>query len=178
MRVLGIDPGSRITGYGIVDQADNKLVHVDNGAIFTDKAADFAGRLKKIFDGLSEIIAQYRPDEVAIENIFFSTNVQSALKLGQARGAAIVAAVNAGLPVAEYSALQVKQAVVGRGRAEKEQVQKMLKALLGLPETAQADASDALAVAVCHINSYGLKQLTGVGAVPKRQKTSWRDMKL
>jgi crossover junction endodeoxyribonuclease RuvC len=178
MRVLGIDPGSRITGYGIVDQNGNKLVHVDNGAIFTDKAADFPGRLKKIFDGLSEVIAQYRPDEVAIENIFFSTNVQSALKLGQARGAAIVASVHAGLPVAEYSALQVKQAVVGRGKAEKGQVQKMLKALLGLPETAQADASDALAVAVCHINSYGLKQLTGSAPVSKRQKTSWRDMKL
>jgi crossover junction endodeoxyribonuclease RuvC len=178
MRVLGIDPGSRITGYGIVDQNGNKLVHVDNGAIFTDKSPDFAGRLKKIFDGLSEVIEQYRPDEVAIENIFFSTNVQSALKLGQARGAAIVAAVHAGLPVAEYSALQVKQAVVGQGRAEKGQVQKMLKALLGLPETAQADASDALAVAVCHINSYGLKQLTGSSGVSKRQKTSWRDMKL
>lgn len=178
MRVLGIDPGSRITGYGIVDQSGNRLVHVDNGAIFTDKAADFAGRLKKIFDGLSEVIARYQPDQVAVENIFFSTNVQSALKLGQARGAAIVAAVHAGLPVAEYSALQVKQAVVGQGKADKVQVQKMLKALLGLPETAQADASDALAVAVCHINSYGLKQLTGSGAAPKRQKTSWRDMKL
>ncbi len=178
MRVLGIDPGSRITGYGIVDQNGNKLVHVDNGAIFTDKASDFPGRLKTIFDGLSEVISQYRPDEVAIETIFFSTNVQSAIKLGQARGAAIVAAVHAGLPVAEYSALQVKQAVVGRGRAEKGQVQKMLKALLGLPETAQADASDALAVAVCHINSYGLKQITGAAGVSKRQKTSWRDMKL
>ena len=178
MRVLGIDPGSRITGYGVVDQAGNKLAHVDNGAIFTEKAADFAGRLKRIFDGLSEVIAQYQPDEVAIENIFFSTNVQSALKLVQARGAAIVAAVHAGLPVAEYSALQVKQAVVGQGRADKGQVQKMLKALLGLPETAQADASDALAVAICHINSYGLKQITGSGGVSKCKKTSWRDMKL
>lgn len=178
MRVLGIDPGSRITGYGIVDQSGNRLVHVDNGAIFTDSATDFPGRLKKIFDGLSEIIIQYRPDQVAIENIFFSTNVQSALKLGQARGAAIVAAVHANLPVAEYSALQVKQAVVGQGRAEKGQVQKMLKSLLGLPETAQADASDALAVAVCHINSYGLKQITGAGVTTKRQKTSWRDIKL
>lgn len=177
MRVLGIDPGSRITGYGIVEQSGNRLVHVDNGAIFTDTAVDFAGRLKKIFDGLSAVIAEYRPDEVAIENIFFSTNVQSALKLGQARGAAIVAAVHAGLPVAEYSALQVKQAVVGEGRAEKGQVQKMLKALLGLPETAQADASDALAVAVCHINSSGLKQIIG-GSATRRQKTSWRDMKL
>lgn len=173
MRVLGIDPGSRITGYGIVDKQGNRLVHVDNGAIFTDKATDFAGRLKRIFDGLSEVIAEYKPDEVAVENIFFSTNVQSALKLGQARGAAIVAAVHAGLPVAEYTALQVKQAVVGKGRAEKGQVQKMLKVLLGLPEIAQEDASDALAVAVCHINSRELLQIAGP-AIPKR-RTSWRN---
>jgi crossover junction endodeoxyribonuclease RuvC len=175
MRVLGIDPGSRITGYGIVEKQGNRLVHVDNGAIFTDCAADFAGRLKCIFEGLTEIIIQYHPDQVAVENIFFSTNVQSALKLGQARGAAIVAAVHAGLPVAEYTALQVKQAVVGQGRAEKGQVQKMLKVLLGLPEIAQADASDALAVAVCHINSHELRQHTGP-VVPKR-KTSWRNYK-
>ena len=175
MRVLGIDPGSRITGYGVVDQAGNKLVHVDNGAIFTDSAADFPGRLKRIFDGICQVISEYRPDEVAVENIFFSTNVQSALKLGQARGAAIVAAVHSGLPVAEYSALQVKQAVVGQGKAEKGQVQKMLKSLLGLPEIAQADASDALAVAVCHINSHGLKQKTGPVAA-KRAK-SWRNFK-
>lgn len=173
MRVLGIDPGSRITGYGLVDQQGNRLIHVDNGAIFTDKAADFAGRLKLIFEGLTAVIVEYRPDEVAVENIFFSTNVQSAIKLGQARGAAIVAAVHAGLPVAEYTALQVKQAVVGQGRAEKGQVQKMLKALLGLPEIAQEDASDALAVAVCHINSRELLQKAGP-AVSKR-RTSWRN---
>ncbi len=112
------------------------------------------------------------------KTFFFATNPQSALKLGQARGAAIVAAVHSGLPVAEYSALQVKQAVVGQGKAEKEQVQKMLKALLGLPEIAQADASDALAVAICHINSYGLKQISSGTVGTKRQKTSWRDMKL
>lgn len=178
MIVLGIDPGSRITGYGIVEKSGNRLIHIDNGAIFTDSAADFPGRLKKIFDGLLEIIAQYHPDQVAVENIFFATNPQSALKLGQARGAAIVAAVHAGLPVSEYSALQVKQAVVGQGRAEKEQVQKMLKALLGLPEVAQADASDALAVAICHINSFGLKQLSGGNRSIRKQKTSWRDMKI
>ena len=175
MRVLGIDPGSRITGYGLVEQAGSRLVHVDNGAIFTDSAADFPGRLKQIFDGLTRVIAEFQPDQVAIEMVFFSTNPQSALKLGQARGAAIVAAVHAGLPVAEYSALQVKQAVVGRGRAEKGQVQKMLKALLGLPETAQADASDALAVAVCHINSYGITQKTGPAV--SRRATSWRNFK-
>lgn len=173
MRVLGIDPGSRITGYGIVERQGNRLIHIDNGALYTDSAVDFAGRLKRIFDGLSGVISEYRPDEVAVENIFFSTNVQSALKLGQARGAAIVAAVNAGLPVAEYSALQVKQAVVGAGRAEKGQVQKMLKALLGLPEIAQEDASDALAVAVCHLNSRELKNIAGP-AVPGR-RTSWRN---
>jgi crossover junction endodeoxyribonuclease RuvC len=178
MIVLGIDPGSRITGYGIVEKAGNRLIHIDNGAIFTDSATDFPGRLKKIFDGLREIIAQYHPDQVAVENIFFATNPQSALKLGQARGAAIVAAVHSGLPVAEYSALQVKQAVVGQGRAEKEQVQKMLKALLGLPEIAQADASDALAVAVCHIHSYSLNRLSTGAASAKQKKTSWRDMKL
>lgn len=127
---------------------------------------------------MSQVLAEFKPDEVAIENIFFSTNVQSALKLGQARGAAIVAAVNAGLPVAEYTALQVKQAVVGQGKADKTQVQKMLKALLGLPEVAQADASDALAVAVCHINSYNLKQKTGALVVPSRKRSSWRDVKL
>ncbi len=175
MRVLGIDPGSRITGYGIVDQQGSRLVHVDNGAIFTDSAVDFPGRLKRIFDGLSEVIATYRPEEVAVENVFFATNPQSALKLGQARGAAIVAAVHAGLPVAEYTALQVKQAVVGQGRAAKEQVQKMLKALLGLPEVAQADASDALAVAICHINSRGLAQKAA--PFSSKRAASWRSYK-
>ena len=178
MIVLGIDPGSRITGYGLVEKVGNRLVHIDNGAIFTDTAVDFPGRLKRIFDGLLDVIARYRPEQVAVENIFFSTNPQSALKLGQARGAAIVAAVHCGLPVAEYTALQVKQAVVGQGRAEKGQVQKMLMALLSLPEIAQADASDALAVAICHINSYGLKQISCCGSSRIQQKTSWREMKL
>jgi len=161
MRVLGIDPGSRITGYGIIDKEGNRLVHVDNGAIFTDSHGDFPLRLQRIYRGLSEVIEQYRPDAMAVENIFFATNVQSALKLGQARGAAIVAGVNAGLPVFEYTALQVKQAVVGHGRADKQQVQKMLKALLSLPECAQEDASDALATAVCHAHSVVLNMVRG-----------------
>jgi crossover junction endodeoxyribonuclease RuvC len=159
MRVLGIDPGSRITGYGIIDKEGNRLVHVDNGAIFTDSQRDFPMRLQRIYRGLTEVIEQYRPDAVAVENIFFATNVQSALKLGQARGAAIVAGVNAGLPVFEYSALQVKQAVVGHGRADKHQVQKMLKVLLNLPEIAQEDASDALATAICHAHSAGMNMI-------------------
>src|SRR5512136_1744896 len=153
MRVLGIDPGSRITGYGIIDKDGNRLIHVDNGAIFTDSHKDFPSRLQRIHQGLTEVIERYRPDAMAVENIFFATNVQSALKLGQARGAAIVAGVNAGLPVFEYTALQVKQAVVGHGRASKDQVQHTLQILLTLPEVAQEDASDALAVALCHAHS-------------------------
>jgi len=159
MKVLGIDPGSRITGYGIIEKQGNRLLHIDNGAIFTDTAGDFPLRLHKIFISLSEVIAKYKPDTMAIEQIFFSNNVQSALKLGQARGAAIVAGVNAGLPVSEYTALQVKQAVVGHGKAAKEQVQQMVKILLNLPEIAQADASDALAVAICHANSVVLRNI-------------------
>ena len=128
-------------------------MHVDNGAIVTGSSADFPLRLQKIYRQLSDVIDRFRPEAVAVENIFFATNVQSALKLGQARGAALVAGVNAGVPLFEYTALQVKQAVVGHGRASKDQVQKMLKALLNLPEVAQEDASDALAVAVCHAHS-------------------------
>lgn len=172
MRVLGIDPGSRITGYGLIDKEGNRLIHVDNGAIFTDSHKDFPMRLQRIYRGLTEIIERYRPDAVAVENIFFATNVQSALKLGQARGAAIVAGVNAGLPVFEYTALQVKQAVVGHGRADKQQVQKMLKVLLNLPEVAQEDASDALATAVCHAHSIGRLKAENQAErkkVPKRE---------
>lgn len=168
MKILGIDPGSRITGYGVVRKEGNRLIHVDNGAIFTDSAADFPGRLQRIFAGISGIIERYAPDAMAIEDIFFANNVQSALKLGQARGAAIVAGVSAGLPVHEYTALQVKQAVVGHGKAAKEQVQHMVKVLLGLPEIAQADASDALAVAICHANSAGLKSLTPTTSSKRR----------
>jgi crossover junction endodeoxyribonuclease RuvC len=159
MIILGIDPGSRITGYGIISKQGNRLIHVDNGAIFTQSAKDFPQRLEKIFTGLSAIIAQYQPTAVAVENVFLAKNAQSALKLGQARGAAIVAAVSLGLPVFEYTALQVKQAVVGTGRAEKTQVQHMIKALLNLPEVAQEDASDALAVAVCHAHSAGMNSI-------------------
>ena len=159
MIILGIDPGSRKTGYGLISKQGNRLVHIDNGAIFTQSAKEFPQRLEQIFTGLSAIIAQYQPTAVAVENVFLAKNAMSALKLGQARGAAIVAAVNVGLPVHEYTAMQVKQAVVGTGRAEKTQVQQMIKALLNLPEVAQEDASDALAVAICHAHSAGIASL-------------------
>jgi crossover junction endodeoxyribonuclease RuvC len=170
MIILGIDPGSRITGYGVIRKEGNRLIHIDNGAIFTDSSADFPGRLKRIFEGLNEIIARYAPQAFAVEDLFFSNNVQSALKLGQARGAAIVAGVHAGLPVFEYTALQVKQSVVGHGKAAKEQVQHMVKVLLGLPEIAQADASDALAVAICHANSSVMKNLTATLSTPGKAR--------
>lgn len=159
MRILGIDPGSRITGYGIISQHGNRLVHVDNGAIHTDRLLNFPSRLHAIYRALTDVIDLHRPDVVSVESVFLAANAQSALKLGQARGAAIVAAVNAGLPVSEYSALQVKQAVVGHGRASKDQVQKMVRILLHLPEVAQEDASDALAVAVCHAHSAAIASL-------------------
>lgn len=156
MRILGIDPGTRITGYGLVEKDGNRLRHIDNGAIYTSSDDALPQRLKIIHDGLVEVIARYQPDAMAIEQVFMAKNALSALKLGQARGAAIVAGVNAQLPVAEYSALQVKSAVVGYGKAGKAQVQQMVKALMKLPEIAQEDASDALAVAICHANSYQL----------------------
>jgi crossover junction endodeoxyribonuclease RuvC len=156
MIILGIDPGSVITGYGLIRKEGNRLIHLDNGALRTDSADNFPGRLGHIFSMVTGIIDEHVPDAVAVENIFFANNVQSALKLGQARGAAIVACVTRGLPVYEYTALQVKQAVVGHGKAAKEQVQQMVKSLLNLPEAAQADASDALAVAICHAHSSDL----------------------
>lgn len=156
MRILGIDPGTRATGYGIIEQRGNRLLHIDNGALLTRADQDLASRLKIIYDGLCRVIVEYRPEAVAVERIFLSSNALSALKLGHARGAALLAAANAGLPVAEYTALQVKSAVVGYGKAAKPQVQQMVKTLLGLPEIAQEDASDALGVAICHAHSGGL----------------------
>ena len=154
MRIMGIDPGSKTTGYGFIEQRGNRLVHLDNGAIMTRSSDALAERLQIIHRGLSELIDQYRPDAVAVEQVFLARNPASALKLGHARGVALLAGINAGLPVAEYSALQVKSAVVGYGRASKHQIQQMTRTLLNLPEIAQEDAADALAVAICHAHSH------------------------
>lgn len=150
--ILGIDPGSRITGFGVVRQQGQKFSYIGSGCIRT-KADDLPTRLHQIFAGISEVIIQYKPEQVAVEQVFMSTNAQSALKLGQARGSAIVAAVQAGLPVAEYSARQIKQAVVGTGAAKKNQVQHMVSSILKLKGTPQEDAADGLAVAICHGHS-------------------------
>ena len=161
MRILGIDPGSRLTGYGIIEQQGNRLRHIDNGVIATASQTPLPLRLHTIHQGLERVLAAYRPEAMAVEQVFLAKNALSALKLGHARGVALVCGVNAGLPVFEYSALQVKSAVVGYGRAAKGQVQQMVKALLNLPEIAQEDASDALAVAICHAHSSGLNTRLG-----------------
>lgn len=157
MRILGIDPGSRATGYGLIEQQGNRLLHLDNGAIFTQSGSALAQRLQLIYQELERLIATYQPEAVAVEQVFMARNPASALKLGHARGVALLAGINAGLPVIEYTALQVKSAVVGYGRAGKHQVQQMTRTLLNLPEIAQEDAADALAVAICHAHSRHLK---------------------
>ena len=152
MRILGIDPGLRITGFGVIEQSGAKLHYLTSGCVRSG-TGELAERLKAILEGLAEVIAANRPQQVAIEKVFVNVNPQSTLALGQARGSAICAAVIAGLPVAEYTALQVKQAVVGKGHAKKEQVQHMVRRLLALPGDPSPDAADALACAICHAHS-------------------------
>lgn len=147
--ILGVDPGSRTTGYGIIRAEGRTIEYIDSGCIRVGEKP-MAERLQTIFHSLAVLIGEYRPEEFAIEQVFMARNPDSALKLGQARGAAIVSAANSGLPVHEYSARQVKQAVVGNGGADKSQVQHMVQALLGLDRKPQADAADALAIALCH----------------------------
>ena len=160
--ILGIDPGSRITGFGVIQQQGSRLIYVGSGCIraastsVSTKALgepSMAERLKIIFDGVTEQITQYRPTEFAIEQVFMAHNPDSALKLGQARGVAMVAAANQELVVAEYSARHIKQAVVGTGAANKDQVQHMVMQVLKLPSRPQADAADALAVAITHAHT-------------------------
>jgi crossover junction endodeoxyribonuclease RuvC len=150
--ILGIDPGSRRTGFGVIRLTGAQTDYISSGVIRIPETA-LPERLKVIFDGISEIINRYQPEEVAIENVFMAKSAGSALKLGQARGAAIVAAVSRGLPVAEYEARKVKQSVVGTGAATKIQVQHMVRTLLNLPGDPQEDAADALAVALCHAHT-------------------------
>ena len=152
VRILGIDPGSRITGFGIIEIEQGRISYVTSGCVRVT-GQSFPLRLKEVFDGVRQISQHYRPDCMAIEKVFVHRNVDSALKLGQARGAAICAVLEKELPVHEYAPTEIKQAVVGKGRASKEQVQHMVTVLLKLPGTPQADAADALAVALCHAHT-------------------------
>jgi len=165
--ILGIDPGSRSTGYGIINASGNRLTFVGCGNIATVSKL-LPQRLQEIFNSLSEVIETYCPQQAAIEEVFMGRNAGAALKLGQARGAAVVACLHHGVEVEEYSARKVKKALVGRGAADKQQVQHMVSAILGLQEPLQEDAADALAVAICHANTQaGLIRMAGARSFSK-----------
>ncbi|OAN50507.1 crossover junction endodeoxyribonuclease RuvC [Paramagnetospirillum marisnigri] len=150
MRVLGLDPGLRNTGWGVIDVIDNRLRHVADGVVKSDASLSLAERLVQLFDGVTGVIGQWSPEEAAVEETFVNKNPESTLKLGQARGVVLLAPAKAGLPVGEYAAALVKQAVVGTGRAAKDQVGMMVRTLLPGCLAATPDAADALAVAICH----------------------------
>jgi len=175
VRTFGIDPGSERTGYGCVETAGSRHRVVLYGAITTPTGASFPEKLLVIHQRLAGLIAECQPDCVAVENLFHAVNARTALKLGHARGVALLAAVEAGLPVIEYTPAEIKRAVVGYGRAEKQQVQHMVKLLLGLAAPPSPhDAADALAVAICHVHSH--RSAGASDSVPARSTaTSWRN---
>jgi crossover junction endodeoxyribonuclease RuvC len=185
MRIFGIDPGSRRTGYGCVETDGRRTRLVTCGAISVPVDASFAHRLELIHRELSDLLRACRPECVAVENLFHANNVRSALKLGHARGVAMLAAIQAGCELVEYTPAEVKRAVVGYGRAEKPQVQQMVKLLLGMPQVPSPhDAADALAVAICHLHSAPAIRATAIASVTTagsagrrttRQPRSWRD---
>ena len=152
MLVLGVDPGSRVTGFGLVEKKNNEIIHVHSGLIRPPGKSPFYKRIHKIFESMIEIMEHYQPHQMAIEDMFYAKNAQSSLKLGHARGAALIAAVQCGIPIFEYSPLEIKKPVVGYGRADKEQVQSMVKIILRMDTVLSLDTSDALATAICHVN--------------------------
>lgn len=173
--ILGIDPGSLVTGWGLVEAIGNQLHHLSHGTITTSAADCLPLRLSAIHRGLGEVIARHRPSLVSLEKVFFARNVQSALKLGQARGVALLAAAEHEVGVAEYSAAEIKVAVVGYGRATKQQMQKMVGVMLGLRGAIRADAADALASAICHLQRRTFQNLTIRSLNGGRKAMSWRD---
>lgn len=163
IRILGLDPGLRVTGYGVIDKDGQKLAYVASGVVRSGEG-ELPERIRVLFEGIGEIIQTYAPGAAAVEKVFVNVNPQSTLLLGQARGAAIAALTHAGQAVFEYTALQVKQAVVGNGHADKQQVVHMVKRLLALPASPRPDAADALACAICHAHGgLGLGMITTAG---------------
>jgi crossover junction endodeoxyribonuclease RuvC len=178
VRIFGIDPGSARTGYGCVDTDGHRHRLVDCGAIAAGRQDGFPSQLLTIYRRLTALLAEYRPECVAVESLFHAVNARSALKLGHARGVALLAAAEGGYELAEYTPAQIKLAVVGYGRAEKHQVQEMVRVILGLPEVPTPnDAADALAVAICHVHS---RQPAGIPltAAPRSKARSWRDYRV
>jgi crossover junction endodeoxyribonuclease RuvC len=152
MLVLGADPGSQVTGYGLVEKANNQMTCIHAGTISSPTKLPFYERIHKIFQSMVEIMSHYRPQEMAVEDVFFAKNVKSSLKLGHARGAVLIAAVQCGVKIFEYTPLEIKQSTVGYGRATKEQVRSMVQIILNLKDKPNLDTSDALATAICHLN--------------------------
>ncbi len=161
MIILGIDPGSRITGFGLIDNHANRIEYIGSGNIKVS-GDSLPQRLGNIFTAINEVILKHQPEHMSIENVFMARNADSALKLGQARGAAICAAYQAGLEIAEYAPREIKQAIVGTGAANKDQVQHMVKRLLGIRQLLQVDEADGLAIAICHAQYYATQQKTGI----------------
>ena len=175
MRILGIDPGLRTTGFGVIELHGHQLHYIASGTIKTDSSAPLALRLKTLFDGICELQKHYQPDCAAIEIVFVNVNPQSTLLLGQARGAAITALVASNLPVAEYTALQMKKAIVGQGRAAKSQVQEMVRRLLQLPTLPGSDAADALGMAITHAHvGAAMARLAEGGTLQRRQHAMYK----
>jgi len=173
MIILGIDPGSRTTGFGLIENQANRLRYIDSGNIRIS-GDSLPQRLGCIFSEIENVIQLHRPQQMSIENVFMARNPDSALKLGQARGAAICAAYRAGLEIAEYAPREIKQAIVGSGAANKEQVQHMVKRLLGIRQQLKADEADGLAIAICHAQFYATRQKTGIDASLLKRRRSRR----
>lgn len=173
MIILGIDPGSRCTGYGLIDNQPGRIKYLHSG-FFKIQGENLAQRLGKIYQYIDELIRQYQPQQMGIEKVFMHRNADSALKLGQARGVAICAGHLAGLEIAEYAPREIKQAIVGSGAASKEQVQHMVKHLLGLRGSLQVDESDGLAIAICHAQYYATQQKTGLDITLLKRRRSVR----
>ena len=161
MIVLGIDPGSKVTGYGLVEKKDNEMTCIHSGHIAPSGRIPFYDRIHFIFQVMVEILDQYCPQEMAIEDLFYAKNVKSSLKLGHARGAVLIAAVHCGVNIFEYTPLEIKKSVVGYGRATKEQVRSMVQVILKLKDIPNLDTSDALATAICHLNWTRFEAITG-----------------
>lgn len=170
MRVIGIDPGSRVCGYGVLESLDGKVTHLASGSIIPNRALPLYKRLKTIYDGLSCVIEEHTPDVMSVESVFFAKNARSAIKLGEARGVVLLAASNAGITICEYPPTKVKLALTGRGRANKSEVQKMLSGILGIAEFENQDASDAVAIALCHIHLSRIESRLGKEFIQPRRR--------
>lgn len=170
MRVIGVDPGTRACGFGVLESINGTLSYVESGVIIPPSNYSIPQRLKTIFEGLVEVIGKYNPDEMSIEGLFFAKNARSAIKLGEARGVAFLAAALYGISVHEYAPTEIKLALTGRGRARKEEVQKVISSMFGIKYWEKLDVSDAVAIAICHINLSKTKERFGLDYIRTKRR--------